>query len=143
MNAQEHNRTLGILFLVYTGLQVLGIVIAIAVMVFMFGMIATQGGSNEAAPMAIVGTVLVFVILFSALLIIPIATAGLKMFKERPNARIWGIIASIIALLNFSLGTILGIYGLWFPFGEEGKNFYLGGYRQDAMFPPPAPNVWR
>lgn len=143
MNAQEHNRTLGILFLVYTGLQVLGIVIAVAVMVFVFGIMATQASGNEAAPIAFMGVVILIAILISALLIVPIAMAGFKMFKGRPNARIWGIIASIIAVINFPLGTILGIYGLWFLFGEEGKNFYLGGYSQDVMFPPPPPNVWR
>jgi hypothetical protein len=66
------------------------------------------------------------------------------MFKERPNARVWGIIGSIVAMLNMPLGTAAGIYGVWFLFGEDGKRFYLGGaQQQQQMFNPPPPNNWR
>jgi len=68
--------------------------------------------------------------------------AGWKMLKEKTVGRTWGIAASIISLLSFPLGTALGIYGLWFLFGEGGKNFYRGG-NSINNFPPPPPNHWQ
>lgn len=68
--------------------------------------------------------------------------AGWRMLKEKPSGRTFGIIASIISLINIPLGTALGIYGLWFLFGEEGKRFYSGGAGIN-QFPPPPPANWQ
>ncbi len=73
-------------------------------------------------------------------------TAGYKMLKEKMGARNWGVAASILSLLSIPLGTALGVYGLWFLFGDEGKQFYhLGGApRQQNVFnPPPPPQNWQ
>lgn len=71
-------------------------------------------------------------------------TAGYKMLKEKAGARNWGIAASAVSLLSIPLGTALGVYGLWFLLGDEGKQFYLGGNRQQNMFnPPPPPQNWQ
>jgi hypothetical protein len=70
--------------------------------------------------------------------------AGLKMRNEKPDARGWGIAGSIISLLNFPLGTILGIYGLWFLMGDQGRQYYLGGMNSSPnAYPPPPPNSWQ
>ena len=50
--------------------------------------------------------------------------AGWKILKEKRGARKWGIVASFICLLNIPLGTIIGVYSLWFLFGVEGKALY-------------------
>ena len=141
MTPQEHNRTLGILFLVYLGLQIFGFVIGIVAVFFMFGAISASD-PNAAPFMGIMSVVIIVAFAFASLLLIPIAGAGLKMVKQRPGARTWGIVASIIALLNMPLGTILGIYGLWFLFSDPGKAYYLGA-EQPTMMPPPPPNSWQ
>ena len=68
-----------------------------------------------------------------------------KVIKARPIGRTLGIILSILSLFSFPIGTALGIYGLWFFFGEVGKNFYAGlsdsGYTPPP--PPPEPNRWQ
>jgi len=53
-----------------------------------------------------------------------------------------GIIASIICLPGIPLGTALGVYGLWFFFGEQGKSYYESGGMM-ASAPPPPPNSWQ
>ncbi len=127
MTAKEHNKTLGILFLVYTGLQLLGAVVAFFAMVGMLGFIASEARGRDAAPLAIMTVVFICAMFVAVLLLIPSLVAGLKMRKGKLSGRTWGIIAAIIALLNIPLGTVLGIYALWFLFSEGGKNFYLGG----------------
>ena len=142
MTAPEHNRTLGILFAVYTGLQVIGLILGVVMVVFMFGFIAQSAPPGDAMPMAFVTIVMFVAFGISFLLLIPIAMATLSLLKLKPNARFWGIFGSIVALLSFPLGTALGIYGLWFFFSDEGRGFYLGSPSKPMMSPPP-PNVWR
>ncbi len=145
MTAKEHNKILGILLLVYSGLQVIGVAIAILVMLGAMGMVATQARTRDAVPAAMMFAVIIGVLFFSLLFVLPIAIAGWKVLKEKAGARTWGIVAAILALLNFPIGTAVGVYGLWFLFGEEGKNFYLGsGSGPGTMSPSqPPPQSWQ
>jgi hypothetical protein len=96
--------------------------------------------------------VMAFVALFASAFIVPQIVGGYKLLKEKSNARIWGIIGSVLSCLSFPLGTAAGVYGMWFLFGEEGKSFYQNsGYLNSAPQPPlfephpqpPAPNSWQ
>jgi len=69
---------------------------------------------------------------------------GFKLLKEKKIGRTLGIIGSILALLSFPLGTAMGVYGLWFLFGDIGKNFYDGVETAGPQYqPPPPPNSWQ
>ncbi len=142
MTAKEHNKTLGILFLVYLGLQVLGLIVGLVVIIGFSGLLFSEMGTNDAMPLGLIVGMFGVILVVSVILLIPIALAGFKINKEKPNARIWGIIASIISLLSFPIGTALGVYGLWFLFGEQGKQFYEGG-EIGIENPPPPPNSWQ
>ena len=39
---------------------------------------------------------------------------GWKLHNETVGARIFGVIACLISIPSFPIGTIIGIYGLWF-----------------------------
>lgn len=144
MTAAEHNRTLGILFLVYAGLQILGLIFGGIMMIGGMGMAFAQSRPGDGLPIGLITIFVLVMLVFAAILIIPVLLAGLKMRKEHPSARGWGIAASIISLLNFPLGTILGIYGLWFLFGDLGRQYYLGGMNPSQnAYPPPPPNSWQ
>jgi hypothetical protein len=88
----------------------------------------------------------VLVIGVSLIFLIPQIVGGYKLFRERANARTWGIIGSILSCFSFPLGTAAGVYGLWFLFGDQGKQFYLSGVGQHAFQnppQPPPPNSWQ
>ena len=90
------------------------------------------------------GIFLVLALIIAPIILIIAGTvlfAGWKLLKEKTGARTWGIIASCISLLSVPLGTALGIYGLWFLLGDQGKQFYSGG-NQMNQYPPP-PNNWQ
>ena len=142
MTAPVHNRILGVLFAVYTGLNLLGLVIAIVMMVLMVGYMGQLAPPGDAVPMAFVTMVMIVTLALSILLLLAVAIATMTLLKGKPNARFWGIFGSIVALLSFPLGTALGIYGLWFFFSDEGRRFYLDS-PMNSMMPPPPPNVWR
>lgn len=145
MTAREHNRTVGILLLAYLGLQIVGIVIGVVFGLMFAGiaMVEANTNGNEAVPLMFFGVFFVVILLFSALLLVPVGLGGWKMFKEKPNAKTWGLVASIIAMLNFPLGMALGIYGLWFLLGDKGKEFYEGGGSLATYNAPPPPNSWQ
>lgn len=142
MTAKEHNKILSILMLVQGGLQILGGVVVVLIYGG-FGFFMLNSSRRDESSL---GGILIGAAIFAALLVLVLAAidflAGWKLFKEKSGARTWGIVASIISLLGFPLGTALGIYGLWFLFGEAGKRFYAGGDAPSGFSPPP-PNHWR
>jgi heme A synthase len=145
MTAKEHNKLVGILFLALGGLNLIaGIVVA--VFYIGLGYFAVNNVNDEFDQtlggffiiIGVVGSILLFV--FSLIDFI----AGWKMFKEKANARTWGIVASILLLLSIPFGTASGIYGLWFLFGKQGKQFHeVNDLNRDMFHPPqPPPSNW-
>lgn len=146
MTAKEHNRLVGIFLIAHGGFQGL-IMLLLGIIYGGIGAAIVFGGQRGEEKM--VGLVFIFFIFFLALIgvifVLPQLIGGYKLLKERPNARTWGIVASIIACLSVPLGTAAGVYGLWFLFGDVGKYFYLSGGNQPYNNPPlpPDPNSWR
>ena len=153
MAPNEHNRLVGIFLMAHGGLQAF----VFLILCIVYGIIgaAIMGGGRGDERM--VGIVFVLMVVFLAIFAVLFAGSqilgGYKMYKERANARTFGIIGAIVSCLSFPLGTAAGVYGLWFLFGEEGKRFYLGGAPQQPMFqnpqrtfensPAPPPNSWQ
>lgn len=155
MTAKEHNRLSGIFLMAHGGIQ--GAVMLLICLVY--GIIGAAIFGTARGDERFVGVFFIIAIIFVAIFTAVFAGAqilgGYKMFKERPNARIWGIVASIVSILSFPLGTAAGVYGLWFLFGDMGKQMYLNpGMPQQQMFgqarqeydyqqQPPPPNSWQ
>lgn len=146
MTAKEHNRLVGIFLMAHGGLQMVAIIF-IGIIYGVIGsamLIGGKKGEEQMVGAIFIGMIAVLVIV-AALFALPQFIGGYKLFKERANARTWGIVGSIISCLSFPLGTAAGVYGLWFLFGDMGKQFYLGGGNQ-PMFqhqPPPPPSSWQ
>ncbi len=134
MTAKDHNRLLGIFHLIQGGLQAFsGLMIGV-----IYGIIGTIFRANAQRPEEqLMGTIFIVLAFVVAPLILAFAginlNAGYKMYKEKEGARKWGIAASILCLPGFPLGTALGVYGLWFLFGEEGKQFHLAAGNQNYL----------
>ena len=142
MTGKEHNKILSILMFVQSGLQLMGGILAALIYGGIGTFMVTNSRRDDEQMMGGIFIVLAIIVglvilLFSGITLM----AGWKMLKEKAGGRNWGIAASVISLLSFPLGTALGVYGLWFLFGEEGKSFYRGGNSMNN-FPPP-PNHWQ
>ncbi len=143
MTNQDHNKLLSIFFLVFGGLQLFGGIIGGVLYVAMGAMFATSGDMPDAE---LFGGLFIVIGMFVTVLIGLIGAfylvTGWKMRNNGKAARVLGIVASCLCLPNLPLGTALGIYGLWFLFGDGGKEFY-GGDSSGMSVPPPPPNSWQ
>lgn len=146
MTARDHNKLLSIFFFVQGGLQLFGGLLVGLIYGGLGTMMLSQARRDEEQMMGgifIVMSIIIGIIIlaFAAVTLL----AGWKMIKEKSGAKTFGIIASIISLLSFPLGTALGVYGLWFLFGDSGRQFYDGGIRTGYDMPPnpPSPNSWQ
>jgi hypothetical protein len=148
MTAREQNKLAGIFLMIHGGLQAFAIIF-ISIFYGIFGavMLANSRRNEDQIAGGVVIGIMVLVVIFGLLFILPQLIGGWKMIKERPNARTWGIIGSIISCLSFPLGTAAGVFGLVFLFGEQGKQFYLGGGQQNMFNPQPnnynPPHNWQ
>jgi hypothetical protein len=61
---------------------------------------------------------------FLLMLSLPGIIAGVGLLKYRQWARILTIVLSALNLMNFPIGTILGIYGLWVMLSDEGSRLF-------------------
>ena len=144
MNARDHNKLLSIFFFIQGGLILLGGIFMVLIYGIMGGAMAVtsrRGEEQLVGGIFVVVAVVVGVImlLFSALYVF----GGLKMRNEQKIGRTLGIVGSILALFSFPLGTALGVYGLWFLFGE-GRDLYEGVSNDGMNYtPPPPPNSWQ
>ena len=132
MTNSDHTKILGIGFAAFAGILLFTFILLLLVTVGVFvGLgitMANETGDNTQAGIGVLGGV--FTIIFYGVLgliwALPPGVAAWKLLKRRKRARFWGIVASIVMLAIFPLGTILGMYGLWFFFIEHGKQISQG-----------------
>ena len=108
MDAQVKN--LGILFILAGGVGGLAAF-------FYFGFFA--GPAATAAYGPAIEYIASGWILLSLILMIPCVVLGIGLLKLRPWTRSLGTIVAILELLNFPLGTALGVYALWVLLSPE------------------------
>ena len=145
MTARDHNKLLSIFYFIMAGLQLVGGVIMAIVYIVMGGavMSSTSRQDEQIRGGVFLGIGILVGVVMLAIGAFTLFTA-FKVLREEPIGRTLGIIISILVLLSFPLGTALGIYGLWFFFGEVGKNFYAGLSPGSPRPPsPPSPNSWQ
>ncbi len=129
--------------------------VLMAMLCMVYGIMAVAAMSGGRSQQRFVGLFFVIVIaiiaIFTALFAGSQIIGGYKLFKEKANARTWGIIGSVLSCLSFPLGTAAGVYGLWFLSGDQGKQMYLNPALPQSMFgqpkfenqPAPPPNSWQ
>jgi hypothetical protein len=129
---REHVKILGIIYLVFSCLGLLGALVLGGVFAFSGTMVGLAGQDDPDSLIALsilgaLGTALFFLCLA---LSVPGIVAGWGLLNFKPWARILTIVLSALNLLNFPVGTAIGVYGLWVMLNQE----------TEAMFraaPPP------
>lgn len=114
---EKHIKVLGTFHLIFGLMGLLALMIVFLVFVGGFAFIGMHSGDHVPFWLAgAFGSLLLIITLVSA---VPGILCGYGLLRKRPWARILGIILSFIYLLEFPLGTALGIYSLWVLFHGE------------------------
>ncbi len=110
---QKHITLLGWLYIV---LSSCGLVAALIVLVTVAGGGLISGDRTAIAVTALVGsTVAGLLVLLSA----PGILAGIGLLKYQQWGRVLALVLGILNLLNFPVGTALGVYTLWVLLDDE------------------------
>lgn len=131
MTAAEHNKYLAIAFGIFAALFgftfLLLMLVSLGVFVALGISFANESGDANQAGIGILGGAfaVVFYLVLGLFLVLPTAAASRKMWKRRAGARAWAIIAAILILFVFPVGTFLAIYAFWFCFSAQGKDWFL------------------
>ncbi len=147
MNPKEQNKLAGIFLLVHGAIQAF-VMLILGLIYGGLGLAMISSSNKQDEQVAGIAFIVAMIVVFvaSMVVVLPQLIGGWKLIKERPNARTWGIIGSIVSCLSFPLGTAAGVYGLIFLFGEKGRQFYLGsGSNPGTYYPPqpPPPSSWQ
>jgi len=123
---QEHVRLLGILWIAYSALHVLG-----AAFVLLIGRIFLSGAIHISnGPPAEFLQLLRPIVAFIGWLLIVKAAAGLVagwgLLQREGWARILALVVGFLALINVPIGTALGIYTLWVLLPTQSDSDYKG-----------------
>lgn len=116
---QTHVKVLGWLFLISAIMFGLLALFAPAFLGFLSTVVGRSGDPDAEVGQFVLGFAgLVAGIMFTVFALLP-AICGLGLLSFKPWARVMGIIMSAISLVEFPLGTIVGVYGLWVLFNKE------------------------
>lgn len=123
MTTEGHNKTLGTMYLAWGSLS--GLIMLILGFLFVVTTPVVRSGmhSRDGMPLAMYITVVTLIAVFGLLLSVPSLAAGYALLKQKAWARVAGIIAAIIASLNFPFGMALCVYTFWFLYGR-GAHLY-------------------
>ncbi len=122
MTAEEHNKTLATLWIVYGamhGLTLLGLLLLIAVV----KLSVSAALSISSFWMAM--SVITFAVLMMIVGLLPLLV-GVGFRKRTRWLRLSAVALSLVSLINIPIGTALGIYTLKFLRSAAGVNIYGG-----------------
>jgi hypothetical protein len=105
-----HVKIVAILHIISGALCLIGALVIFAIFGTAGGVVGAQG---EHAPATIIGIVGLALGGFLALLSLPGIIGGWGLLAGKHWARLLVIVAGVFHLLNFPLGTALGVYTLW------------------------------
>lgn len=149
MQAEEHNKILGIMHLVYGGMHAISLVVVVLAFVIMGMTLPFSSAGSEAPPFAFFGILGIIIGVFTLILTIPPLVAGYGFLKRKSWSKVAGAISAALALISIPMGTALGVYTFWFLFGEKGRQMYSPnefswqvGQMRDALHGSPAPSNW-
>jgi hypothetical protein len=104
---QQHITILGWLYIVG---HAIFLVVGAFVFLLLINIAALSGDAEAMTVLSIVGT---SVGLLLAVLGIPGVIAGYGLLTRKPWARILTLVVGILGLMNFPLGTAIGVYTFW------------------------------
>jgi hypothetical protein len=118
-DVQQHITILGWLYIVG---HALFLIVGGFVFLLLTGIGAGSGDDEAARILPIVG---ISVGLLLAALALPGLAAGYGLLTHKPWARVLAIVVGILSLVNFPIGTTIGIYTFWVLMQPAAADYFV------------------
>lgn len=116
---EQHITLLGWLYIATNALLIL-----IAGFLFMM-MVVVGAASGDAEAVRVMPVIATAVGGFLTALALPGILTGIGLLKRKPWSRIAAAVLGIIGLMNFPLGTAVGVYALWILLQNEAADHFV------------------
>ena len=123
MNQHDLEQHVSILGWLYIISHAIFLAIGAFVFLLLVGLAPVTGEPEAAWVLGLVGTT---VGLLMAALGVPGLLAGYGLLTRKPWARVLAIVVGILGLLNFPIGTAIGIYTLWVLTQPAATEYFAG-----------------
>lgn len=110
---ETHVKALAVLFLVLGACGLLAAVVLGFIFSGLVTVVGTSGPPDAAVAAPVIGLTGMTLVALLVVLSVPTVVIGAGLLQLRPWARTGGIVVSILQLVWFPIGTLLGAYGLW------------------------------
>ncbi len=114
-----HVKVLAVLHIALGAIGVVGACVLMLVFGGAAGIIGSIGDPDARIALPILGLTGMALVVFVLVRSLPGVIVGIGLLKFRPWARIGGIVLSILDLIWFPFGTVVGVYGLWVLFSRD------------------------
>jgi len=114
-----HVKVLAVLHIAMGAIGVVGACVLMLVFGGAAGIIGSIGDPDARIALPILGLTGMALVVFVLVRSLPGVIVGIGLLKFRPWARIGGIVLSILDLIWFPFGTVVGVYGLWVLFSRD------------------------
>jgi len=114
-----HVKVLAVLHIALGAIGVVGACVLMLVFGGAAGIIGSIGDPDARIALPILGLTGMALVVFVLVRSLPGVIGGIGLLKFRPWARIGGIVLSILDLIWFPFGTVVGVYGLWVLFSRD------------------------
>jgi hypothetical protein len=115
---QLHASILGWLLIVT---HAVGLVIGVFLFFLLTGIGAATGDGVAFSILSVTGTALG---LFIAVLSLPGVLAGYGLLTRKSWGRLLALVVAVLGLLNFPVGTIVGLYAIWVLLQQEASYYF-------------------
>lgn len=119
----------------HVGFGIFGLMLGIFLFVLFTGLAVAAGDEHAFFVLSTIGTALGALFFIIS---VPGLIGGIGLFARKAWARIVILVVSAIDLLNFPVGTALGIYSLWVLVQPETTARFSGQPLPAPAAPPPA-----
>ncbi len=119
---EKHVKILGIIFIIC---GILGIIASLGIMILVgpFAISKVAEDSPELSTFAI-GFIVEGIGFLAMLVSVIKGVAGIALLKRMNWGWVLGLLAAVLSLFNFPIGTAIGVYGLWVLFQEEVREMF-------------------
>lgn len=115
---EKHIRLVGILYIVYGGLHLLGGLVGWLFIRWSGWFHSVVSGRTMGALM-LANTIVAVLLFFVVVVSIAGILGGIGLLNKQRWARILVLVLSFLNLIHFPLGTALGVYGIWVLMKDE------------------------